>query len=527
METKVTNTSQTKGRSRCATAAFVITLALADLFAAGAADAAAAEPQRLAAAVIRGSTAYSPAELFPVYRDRLGEPIDRDSVQAIVTALQALYARDGYSRPQLSLDQQLLARGILGIEIFESRITAVTFLGPAGPYRDRLERLAAQLRDMQPVKQQDLQRLVRRMRELPGLSVAATTQREESLRNGYALVVETAFKPVAGEVRMNNRGTEEIGGSFASGQLVFNGLLGREEKVGLLLTSASDFAGYHGGGLFAEAPFGSRRTRLAALGFASRSNPREMPEDLPDLYRRERFTLRLSQPLQTAKGPTLSVSAALEFDNLRIDREELRLREDRLRVAALGASAGWRGGARTQYRATLEVRHGLSGLGSRLYTAGSAVDTRRADFLLARQQFVRFTQLNPRWSLRIEAFGQYSGHVLPYGERFKIGGTRLARGLEVAQIAGDRGAGARAELRRQLTGDHRLFGKTSVYGYGDATAAWKQDRPGSESASTAGTGLAFHTRYVSGSVELAWTLSCPDAIDSGGPSVFAELGVPF
>ena len=41
-------------------------------------------------------------------------------------------------------------------------------------------------------------------------------------------------------------------------------------------------------------------------------------------------------------------------------------------------------------------------------------------------------------------------YVLPDSERFKIGGDRLGRGFEVAEIAGDSGIGAKIELRRDL-----------------------------------------------------------------------------
>src|SRR5690606_41003524 len=51
---------------------------------------------RLTSAVFRGVTVYEPAELFPLYRDHLGQPIERERVSAIVTALADRYQADGY-----------------------------------------------------------------------------------------------------------------------------------------------------------------------------------------------------------------------------------------------------------------------------------------------------------------------------------------------------------------------------------------------------------------------------------------------
>src|SRR5688572_10118532 len=129
---------------------FVITARLSALLSAfifaatptAAADTRAARPV-LTSAVILGSTAYTPTELFVAYRDRLGQPITRENARAIVTALEELYAHGGYARPELQVQDDLVARGILRINVFESQIAGVEIKGDAGPYREKLERLAA------------------------------------------------------------------------------------------------------------------------------------------------------------------------------------------------------------------------------------------------------------------------------------------------------------------------------------------------------------------------------------------------
>src|SRR4030095_16472904 len=93
----------------------------------------------LSATVIDGSSAYTPTQLFVTYRDQLGRPINTSSAQAIMAQIEALYLRDGYSRPELRLDEDLAAAGILRIEVFEAQITRVAFTGDAGPYAARLK----------------------------------------------------------------------------------------------------------------------------------------------------------------------------------------------------------------------------------------------------------------------------------------------------------------------------------------------------------------------------------------------------
>jgi hypothetical protein len=51
----------------------------------------------------------------------------------------------------------------------------------------------------------DLQTAVQAMRELPGLTVRATTRRDEARRNAYALTVATEFKPVSAGPRASRK----------------------------------------------------------------------------------------------------------------------------------------------------------------------------------------------------------------------------------------------------------------------------------------------------------------------------------
>ena len=129
--------------------------------------------------------------------------------------------------------------------------------------------------------------------------------------------------------------------------------------------------------------------------------------------------------------------------------------------------------------------------------------------------------------MRLDAFSQYSNDVLPDSERFKIGGDRLGRGFEVAEIAGDSGLGAKLDLRRELVNTESFLGRVSAYGFYDYGAAWKQDLPGRESAATAGTGLAISGAALTGYLEVAAPLTGPDIEGKHTASVFAELSYRF
>jgi len=481
----------------------------------------------LSATVIQGVSAYSSAELYDTYRDQLGKPISRTTAQAVIAAIEQLYVKDGYSKPIVRVEGDLVASGLLRLEVAEPRITRVAVSGDAGPYAARIDVLTAPLRDQRPVRKDSVQQVLQRLRDLPGLSVTMTTQRDESTAGAYQLLVDADYQGLEGVVQVTNRGTEEIGPHFVLGQLVGNSLFGQAEKLGLVFVSAADTREFRGGGGFVDLAAGGSGTRVALNGFRSISLPNEEPVDLSDEYIRDKISLKITQPLRFGTAVTAAVTGALEMDDLEIERNGAVLRDERLRIVELGGRMSWRTGTHTQYLTTVEVRKGIDDFGSQLYAADLTDDPRRLDFLLTRAQVVRLSKISELWSWRIDALAQHSPYILPYNERFKIGGERLGRGFEVTEIAGDVGAGAKLELRCEIPGTPEFLGKASVYSFYDYGATWKQDIDDSQSAATVGAGIGIRGASLTGYVEIAKPLTHADVEGDESARVFAELSYKF
>lgn len=480
----------------------------------------------LRSVVVRGSTIYDAAELYFEYRQHMGKPIDAARLQALTAALSDRYAADGYARPHLRVEPALVGAGVLRIDVLETRIDGVDVIGDAGPHRGRLERLGENLRGEGPVRQDDVQQTLKRMRELPGLTLEARTARNERNPNFYRLELDAAFAPVSGSVRVNNRGTDEIGPNFLLGQIAVNGVLNGAGSAGAFFTAAlSDFDEYRGSGGFVTTAFGDG-PRLVATAFRSRSDPQERLVDRDDVYVRDRATLRFTIPALAAS--TWTPFLGMRLEDLEIERNGARLRDERFRIVEAGVAASVRHVSGAQAVVNVEVAKGVNAFGSGLHARDLSVDRRSADFLLTRFSYARLQPLGPRWQLRFDAFAQHTSDVLPYVERFKIGGERLGRGFEVAEIAGDRGVGAKIEGRRSLPQAPSRFGRASVYGFYDIGAAFKEDTPGRESAASAGIGVSARTERATSTLELAQPLTHgDDEGNKGGLSLFFEVVVSF
>jgi hemolysin activation/secretion protein len=80
-------------------------------------------------------------------------------------------------------------------------------------------------------------------------------------------------------------------------------------------------------------------------------------------------------------------------------------------------------------------------------------------------------------------------------------------------------------LQRRLPVLDGGFGEVGVYATYDVGAAWKNDRPGRESAATAGLGLMLNGQRTSGRLEFAKPLTHPDIEGREDLSVFLEFAL--
>src|SRR6187549_287025 len=307
----------------------IISLAL-EVMSAGPAFAA----PNLVSVVVRGSTVYDAPALFDLYREQLGKPVTADGARSIVAAVLRRYETDGYSRPQAKLDDALL----------EVRVS-----GDPGPHLERLETLGTKLREEVPITQAEVAETLRQMRSLPGLTLHATTARDEASTNVYRLDLDTQFDRTTGVVRLSNRGTDEAGPVFVLGQVMFNGLLGGQTNAGVTFGSATDYAEYHGLGVLANIGVGQAGARVSFNGFRSRSNPHEPIVDRDDDYLRDRASIGFARPLPGFQRANLLLSAALDLDDLEILRSGERLRDERLRMLSIGPHWSWRHEGGAQY----------------------------------------------------------------------------------------------------------------------------------------------------------------------------------
>lgn len=489
-----------------------------------AAAASAAAGPTLSATVIQESGVYGATELFGVYKNYMGQPVTERTAPAIAEALRERYAQDGYARPGYKVLDSGEQSGVVRIRIVELTISRVEFSGSAGPYDDKVREMANTLPSESAIRPEDIRDLLRRARRLPGLSVEVDTYSDKGGNGGVVLGLDSTYKPLEVYVKLSNRGTREIGRSLAFAQAVANGFFGRENSAGIYAGTSEESDRYKSGGVFGTATFGKHgaSARLLAGMSALRLDAGAGTEE----HDRQLLNLRVTQPLRQESSHTLSIWGAFALEDLDIGLDDSKLRADRLRSLEVGSALSWKKNA-TQYYTSLELEQGVDGWGAGLNDIGNPDDPRRGDFTIARLRFVRLAKLHESWSLRWDAYGQYSPHVLPSTKRFKVGGNRIGRGFEAAAISGDRGVGNKVKLNRQLDGFADWRQHTGIYGFYDLGTTWTELSGSRQSAASGGVGISFQADWLSGHIELAKPLTHPDEDGNRDARVFGEIAMRF
>lgn len=105
--------------------------------------------------------------------------------------------------------------------------------------------------------------------------------------------------------------------------------------------------------------------------------------------------------------------------------------------------------------------------------------------------------------------------------------VRSTSSLAAEQARRDEGISGKAEVRRELGFVPAALSKTSLYGFYDIAAVWKQDQSDRQSAARGGLGWAIEGARCGDFIELAKPLTHADAEGKRDSHAFAQVRVKF
>lgn len=439
--------------------------------------------------------------LDAVVADYVGRELPVSVLCDMRAEANAALRRQGYLAT-VEIPQQSLADGIPDFAVVFGRLTAVRVRGEAGPS----ERVVAGY--LEKLTQQDVfntntaERYLLLADDLPGLDVRLSLRPAADGQPGD-LVGEIAVLRQKGAIDLNlqNLGSDAIGrfGGVLRGELY--DVTGLGDRTSVALFSTLDFREQHTVQIGHDFRVGSEGLRIGGQFTYSTSNPATGLAGF-DVEAETIFaSLYASYPLVRSREHSLFVDAGFDYVDQDVDINNVRLTEDRVRVA-YARLAGERIDQQSVVRAEgyspfepkfrlrygVEVRQGLdvfdaspdcrANLLACLFGGSAAPSRIESDPtpLLLRMNLDAEYRPDPLLTFALETQAQVTGDALPAFEELAAGNFSIGRGYDPGAVLGDSGFLAAFELRYGSLAPKSITAVAlQPYLFTDVAFVWNED----------------------------------------------------
>jgi hemolysin activation/secretion protein len=456
---------------------------------------------RLDSLALEGVTAYSEADLQPVYADRLGTTITLTELYGIAADLTRKYRNDGYVLTQVIVPPQEIENGSAKLRVVEGYIDDITVQGDADNDQtlNLMRAYTAHIRTGEgAVNIRDLERALLLINDLPGVSARSIISPSPDKVGGADLRVIVTRDPFEGMVGIDNQGTRYLGPLELSGAVSLNSMLGMNERITAQYVTAPDKGWERELDYFAlgyAMPVGTAGTQLSLTNSYSFTDPGYDLEDFHVKGRGVYYAATVSHPFLRTRNGNFTARATFDVRDVDSSNNIEDTRKDRIRAVRVGG--------RYEYLDRLfgfgfnvldfEVAHGIDVLGSS--HKGDFMSRIAADpnFTKANVELQRLQRLFPGVNLLLGAKGQWADDALYSSEEFGVGGMSYGRGFDPSEIIGDDGVAGKLEVQWNDPVKSDMVDTYQLYGFWDGGRIWNTD-PGTnalrtDTVSSAGMGV--------------------------------------
>lgn len=430
-------------------------------------------------------------------------------------AITKFYRDNGFPIARAIIPAQKVENGIVRVEVIEGRIGQVSVAGNDGYREDTILARTANLSRQQLVTIDRLERSLLLINDLPGLSARATLQPGGEYGT-TDLLIRAEEKHFSGSLNMDNHGRSETGQVRVDGSFEINNPLRDGDQLSLRYIESRqgllDFAR-----VAYSAPLMANGLRLGTS--YSKVNYRIGGQFAPlgidgDVANSE---VTLTYPYTRSRARNVIMGFGLRHTATSQRTLGVPTTATKLDIASFSLLGSWIHDDSASTNATLIV----SGNG-KTNTGGGRQDAQAFKFDIDLNHLRAATK---KWDLFMRGNLVLARDVLPDTEKFSLGGPFSVRGYRPAELRGDDGWLATAELRRQFVLGNTV-GVTTVFF--DAGGAKASGFTKFDTLRGAGVGISvFPNRYLRAKVEVARALSDRPSSDGSRTRTWFSIGGSF
>lgn len=485
-----------------------------------------------------GNTAFSEAELRPLFASLLGTDISVGQLFAIANSVTAYYGQRGFPLSRAVVPaQEIDGSGVVLLQIVEGYVDQAEVEGPGRGNRVIL-RHAEALSSERPISNRTLERHLLLADDLPGTSVKSVL-REGASTGATTVILQTEDEPPFRiGFTVDNRGSEAVGPLQFDARLSFANLIAENSETQLRFVTANVSKELIYLTLDQEFVLGASGTELNLGIKKSASEPGTQAfKDIELETGAITAFATLTHPVIRSRSMNLAVYGTVEARNSETLSLGVPLSRDRVRSLRLGLNfdnTDTFGGLNT---VGLELSKGLNGLGAS--NNGDTLLTRQSglvdygkftlDVSRTQQLGVLFPNLSA-WSVHGELTGQMTGDPLLSSEECSLGGNDFGRAFDSSTVSGDRCVAGSLEVRYSLA-NSGVFDSLQFFGFYEGGSVSNLDPSaavGRESLVSAGLGarFGFMDRF-SGAIELADQVHNGAGATESSPQIFLSVSGEF
>lgn len=429
---------------------------------------------------VSGARTLPFAEISAILEPLAGRTVTVSELASEVNRITELYQQQGYLLSFAMLQQQDFADGLVKVTVVEGYIGEVLIQGEDNPAVDRLDTLAQALVDEKPLTRSTLERTLGLMRAVPGIRITPKLDMPRRASGATDLVLDVSHQAYA-----LSGGVTNLGGNMQGIVSVnLNSLtpLGEQTRLTAAIPTASRSVRYYQGEI--TVPIGADGLALEVSGYHYKAEPEDAQLESLGYTRKiynERLDVGLTYPLLLDNTRRLDLRAGFygvqTLDDYTHESGRLWLEEkNRLRVARV--ELRYQGQSATQsHHLRLGMNQGFDAFGASKSLTSSApgaleppahdLDFKRYH-MSAEQNWV----LPAQFGLTLAGTAQYSSDILPSIEQISFGSWNYGLGYPQGELAGDKGYGIAATLRRRFVADLDYLKVVEPYLRLDHARAW-------------------------------------------------------
>jgi hemolysin activation/secretion protein len=443
----------------------------------------------LSAVIIDGATAFSRADLAPLYGKYLARKVTEVEVQEIAQAVTQVYRDAGYVFSQADVPVQDVLAGVLKIRVTEGYVAAVDY-GADGPAEGIVAAYLAPVLAERPVRLETIERAMLLVNDLPGVTIADASIADGDGPGARVLKLKLEEQAVNAELYMDNRGTPSSGRLQTWASASANGVLSTGDKLqaGLFTIPDAPRELLYGMVRWTQ-PLGSLGTTGELTLSGSKADAGADLADNDTETDSRRLLLSLRHPLLRTRKDSLWALAEFDIYDVNEDTQGATSYEDRNRTARLGMEFYLSEALNGDFYAKAMYARGLDILGAS--NPGNGQLSRsdgKATFDKVTLEVRRLQKLWGGFGLYAQAKGQWANQPLLTAAEFSLGGSQYGRAYDYGEVVGDRGAAASVELRYTGKKPADWIESFDLYGFYDGGIAWN-DGARRQVLTSAGAGL--------------------------------------